>query len=83
LAEATGQTDNLDMFNKAFGESTQPTDELRIQEAAFATKTGEWAKEAGFDRVEVVESKPHDWPYDAVPGRYFDEMIVRFTKASR
>jgi len=69
-----GGGDNLDTFNTRYGISTGkglPHDEAMI-EAARKTKTGEWARAAGFNNVKITKA-------EGSPGAYTN-VEVEFTK---
>ena len=50
-----GAGDNLQIFNEQFkiSKGKRLGDEAAMREAAQKTKTGEWAEEAGFRRVNI------------------------------
>ncbi|MEW7278196.1 EndoU domain-containing protein [Aquimarina sp. 2201CG1-2-11] len=58
---------NLNTFNDAIAAGKS------VDEAAFATKAGEWNKELGFDKVEII-GEP------VVSGGKYKNVIFRFTK---
>jgi Domain of unknown function (DUF4157) len=69
-----GGGDNLDTFNTRYKVATDkglPPGEAMI-EAARKTKTGEWAKAAGFDNVRVTKAEG--------PAGKFTNVEVEFTK---
>jgi hypothetical protein len=59
---------NLDLFNAHTKRGASK------EQAAFATKTGEWAKAAGFTLVQDVDTTPLD-----APGAY-EQVLVDFVK---
>jgi hypothetical protein len=69
-----GGGDNLDTFNTRYTVAKQKgfSDEAAMIEAARRTKTGEWARAAGFDNVKITKA-------EGSPGAYTD-VEVEFTK---
>jgi hypothetical protein len=70
-----GAGDNLQVFNEQFKISKGKGlgDEAAMREAARKTKTGEWAEEAGFRRVNIESAQRG-------AGGEFTEVSVRFEK---
>jgi hypothetical protein len=66
--------DNLDTFNARFNQwkSRGLSDKAAMREAAKSTKTGEWAREAGFKDVNVTKA-------EGPPGAFRD-VEVQFTR---
>ena len=69
-----GGGDNLDTFNTRYGIATGKglSHEEAMVEAARRTKTGEWARAAGFDNVKITKA-------EGSPGAYTN-VEVEFTK---
>jgi hypothetical protein len=61
-------TTNLDLFNAHTKRGATK------EQAAFATKTGAWAKAAGFTLVQNIDTTPLD-----APGAY-EQVLVDFVK---
>jgi hypothetical protein len=59
---------NLDLFNAETGRG------VAKPQAAFATKTGAWAKAAGFSLIQSLDTTPED-----LPGGY-EQVLVEFVK---
>ena len=70
-----GAGDNLQLFNEQFkiSKGKRLGDEAAMREAAQKTKTGEWAEEAGFRRVNIESSQRG-------AGGEFTQVRVRFEK---
>ena len=68
-----GGGDNLDTFNTRYAVAKHKgfSDEAAMVEAARRTKTGEWARAAGFDNVKVTKA-------EGSPGAYTN-VEVEFT----
>jgi hypothetical protein len=62
---------NLDIFNAETGRG------VSNEQAAFATKTGQWARAHGFPTTGSIETTPDD-----LPGGY-EQVLVNFVKSSR
>jgi hypothetical protein len=63
-------TTNLDLFNAETRRGTPK------EQATFATKTGQWARAAGFSHVQYLDTTPED-----LPGGY-EQVLVDFVKPS-
>ena len=70
-----GTGDNLQVFNEQFkiSKSKGLGDEAAMREAAQKTKTGEWAAEAGFRRINIESAQRG-------AGGEFTDVKVRFEK---
>jgi hypothetical protein len=64
-------TTNLEIFN------AETKARATRENAAFATKTGKWAKAAGFSMIQSIDTTPDD-----LPGGY-EQVLVDFVKPPR
>jgi hypothetical protein len=73
--ESVELRDNLELFDRAMG-ADQSVEAMK--EAGFKTKTGEWAKTAGYDKIEIVKADKNPDPDDY--SHSYHDVVVKFHK---